>query len=150
MSGKHELAEHWRQEAELARTALNVLPSLSDEELRNVYLRADAHCMPSTGEGFGIPVIEAASMGTSNVLSPIDVFRELMGDDAIFAESREAPEIADALLKCLSTDTRAMTHKAKLRAGRYSFDTVHSMHALPVFQAMEAMVDSRQTGSRFA
>jgi glycosyltransferase involved in cell wall biosynthesis len=150
MSGKRELAEQWRQETELGTDALSVLPSLSDEELRNVYSRADVHCMPSTGEGFGIPVIEAASMGIPNVLSPIEVFRELMGEDAVFATSLGAQEIADALFLCLTSDNRAMTQSAKRRADRFTFDSVHDTHAIPVFQAVEAMVDASQSGSRFA
>ena len=150
MSGKRELVEQWRQEAELGGDALTVLPSLSDQELRNVYGRTHAHCMPSTGEGFGIPVIEAAFLGTPNVLSPIEVFRELIGQDAIFAASLDAQEIADALLRCLSSDTKAMSLRARQRADRFTFDSVHNTRAIPVFQAVEAMVDSRQSGRRFA
>ena len=89
-------------------------------------------------------------MRTPNVLSPIEVFRELIGEDAIFAASLDAQEIADALLRCLSSDIKAMTERARQRAGRFTFDSVHTMHAVPVFQAVEAMVDSRQAGSRFA
>ena len=143
MSGNHELTERWRRESELGTNALTVLPSLSDEELRSVYARAAAHCMPSSGEGFGIPVIEAASTGTPNVLSGIDVFRELIGEDAIFAASLEAQEIADALLRSLSADTRAMTQKAKRRADRFKFHSVDTLDAIPVFQSAEAMVNSR-------
>ena len=150
MSGKRDLAEEWRQQAELAPDALTVLPPLSDEELRNVYVRADIHCMPSTGEGFGIPVIEAASMNAPNVLSPIEVFRELVGGDAIFAASLDAQAIADAILQCFSSDVKGLTESAKLRADQFSFESVHTTHALPVFQTLEAMVDSRKSGSRSA
>lgn len=143
MSAKRDLVEQWRHEVNLGVNSLTVLPSLSDAELREAYRRADIHCMPSTGEGFGIPVIEAASMGIPNVLSPIEVFRELMGEDAIYAASLEAEEIADAIQRCLSSDTRAMIEGAKQCAGRFVFDSVHSTHAAPVLQAIEAMVDAR-------
>ena len=150
MSGRRDLAEKWRQETELATTAITVLPPLSDKELLDVLARAEAHCMPSTGEGFGIPMIEAASTGTPNVLSSIDVFRELIGEDAFFAASLGAEEIADALLRCLSSDTRAMTERARQRTDRFTFDSVHTNYAVPVFQALESMLDSRHSGRRFA
>jgi glycosyltransferase involved in cell wall biosynthesis len=143
MSARRDLVEQWRHEAELGANSLTVLPSLSDAELREAYRGSDIHCMPSTGEGFGIPVIEAASIGTPNVLSPIDVFRELMGEDAVYAASLEAAEIADAIQQCLSLDTQAMTERAKQRADRFVFDPVHSTHAVPVLQAIEVMVDAR-------
>lgn len=146
MSGRRDLVEKWRQETELATTAITVLPPLSDEELRSAFAHADAHCMPSTGEGFGIPVIEAASTGTPNVLSSIDVFRELIGEDAFFAASLDAEEIADALSQCLSSDTRAMTERARQRSDRFTFEAVHANYAIPVFRALELMLDSGQSG----
>lgn len=143
MSARRDLVEQWRNEAKLGANSLTVLPSLSDAELREAYRRADIHCMPSTGEGFGIPVIEAAYVGIPNVLSPIAVFRELMGEEAIYAASLEAAEIAEAIQRCLSSDTRAITERAKQCAARFVFDTVHATHAAPVLREIEAMVDAR-------
>jgi glycosyltransferase involved in cell wall biosynthesis len=149
MSSKRDTVERWRRETELSASALTVLPALSDDQLRDAYAQADIHCMPSTGEGFGIPVIEAAWMGTPNVLSPIEVFRELMGEDAVFAASLDAAEIAEGLLRCMNSDTREMTQKAKQRADRFTFESVHSVHAEPALQAIEAMVvvRNRKDGS---
>jgi glycosyltransferase involved in cell wall biosynthesis len=142
MSGSRDLVERWRHETELPEDAVTVLPTLSDAELQTVYARVDVHCMPSTGEGFGIPVIEAAMMRIPNVLSPIDVFHELIGEDAVFARSLDAEDIAKALLQCICSDTTDMVQRGAAHASRYQFDSIHLSYAKPAFGLLEAMLHS--------
>jgi glycosyltransferase involved in cell wall biosynthesis len=144
MSDNAELLEQWRQESGLPAADLTILPRLSDEELKRVYSEATLHCMPSTGEGFGIPIIEAARCGTVNVLSPLPVFRELIGNDAIFAASFDAESIAKALKKCLTVDVGSIVRGARARTDRYLFESVHTIDAHPIFGVIEKMVFSRQ------
>lgn len=144
MSGSADLVEQWRRRARLPSEALTILPQLSDEDLKRVYAEATLHCMPSTGEGFGIPVIEAARCGTVNVLSPLAVFKELVGDDAIFADSFGAESVARALKNCLATEVRHLVERARARTDRYLFDSVHTLDALPVFATIETMALSRR------
>jgi glycosyltransferase involved in cell wall biosynthesis len=144
MSAEAELVERWRREAGLPAEALTVLPLLSDEDLKQVYREAAVHCMPSTGEGFGIPVIEAARCGTTNVLSPLPVFKELIGDDAIFANSLGAESIARAMMECLAADVSPIRERARARTDRFLFESVHNLDAIPVFRAIEEMALSRQ------
>jgi len=144
MAGKRELAERWRQETGLAGHALTILPFLSDAELIQAYADSDAHCMPSTGEGFGIPVIEAARIGTPNILSPLPVFRELIGEDALYTDSLHAESIAQSILRCLTSDTCAMTLRARRRTEKFLFESVHRTNALPVLLAIEEMATARR------
>jgi glycosyltransferase involved in cell wall biosynthesis len=144
MSENAELLEQWRRESGLPATSFIILPRLSDEELKRVYAEATLHCMPSTGEGFGIPIIEAARCGTVNVLSPLPVFRELIGNDAIFAASFDAESIARALKEGLSVDVGPIATRARARTDRYLFESVHTMDAYPIFQAIEKMAFSRR------
>jgi glycosyltransferase involved in cell wall biosynthesis len=144
MSAEAELVERWRREAGLSQEALTVLPLLSDEELKQVYAEAAIHCMPSTGEGFGIPVIEAARCGTANVLSPLPVFKELIGNDAIYIDSLGAESVARALAECLAADVGPIKERARDRTERFLFESVHSSDAIPVFRAIEEMALSRQ------
>lgn len=144
MAGKPNLVEEWRQQAQLPSAALTILPSLSDEELRQIYIQADVHCMPSTGEGFGIPIIEAARCGTPNVLSPLPVFSELIGEDAIFADALDAKSIAEAILKCLTSNVLGMTQRARTRTNRFTFESVHRLSAIPALRAIEDLVTSRR------
>jgi glycosyltransferase involved in cell wall biosynthesis len=144
MSGRAELAEHWRKETQLAKDTVQLLPTLSDAELRQAYTQADIHCMPSTGEGFGIPVIEAARCGTPNVLSPLPVFRELVGDDAIYTSSLKAESIAQGISECLESDTCAMVQRAQRRAEAFLFNSVDSRRAAPALQVIAQMAVSRR------
>lgn len=144
MAGSAELVERWRREVGLAADALTILPRLSDEELRRVYADSALHCMPSTGEGFGIPVVEAARCGTLNVLTPLPVFRELVGDAAIFADSCGTDSVARALKEGLTVDATPMAERARARTDRFLFESVHSRDALPIFRTIEAMARSRR------
>jgi glycosyltransferase involved in cell wall biosynthesis len=59
-----------------------VLPYLSRDVLAAVYRHADLVLLPSEGEGFGLPVIEAMACGTPVVASDLSVLREVGGDAA--------------------------------------------------------------------
>jgi len=145
MSGQLKLVEEWRQETQLTSAALTVLPSLSDEALRQVYAESDVHCMPSTGEGFGIPVIEAARCRIPNVLSPLPVFRELLGDHAIFADSLSAESIAEAIRKCMNSDLQEQTACARARSERFLFESVHRRDAVGALERIKDLAASRRT-----
>lgn len=54
----------------------------TDEELQDLYARCTAVVMASEGEGFGLPIIEAAAHGCPVVVRDLPVFRELAGDTA--------------------------------------------------------------------
>ena len=143
MSAQSNRMEEWRRLAQLDSAALTILPSMTDEELRQTYADSDLHCMPSTGEGFGIPLIEAARLGTPNVLSPLPVFREMVGEDAVYARSFEANDIALAIRQALASDLSEMVSRAQVRSGRYLFESVHSLDAALVLTQVQAMAASR-------
>lgn len=144
MAGQEALVESWRVTAGLPQHALRVLPLLSDAELIEAYRRADVHVMPSTGEGFGIPVIEAARSGTLNVLTPLDVFREIMGDSAVYAAGFDASCVSAALLAGLSADRSAMVVQGYARTEQYMFESVHRFYAEPAMRRITQLVEHRQ------
>jgi|GEM_PF-3566370 len=139
------LVECWRQAAGLPQSALHLLRQLSDEELIEAYRRADLHVMPSINEGFGIPVIEAARTGTLNVLSPIPVFREIMGDAAIYSDGVDAESIADALQRGLTIDRETFIVDAYERSDRYLFDQVHQNYFVLVLDHIASLVKTHGT-----
>ena len=114
----------------------SVLPRLSDLELVKLFRTCNLHCMPSLGEGFGMPVIEAASQGVVNLLSPLPVFREIMSDAALYFDDWTVESVAEGLKTAITSDLSAMIQIARLRALAYSFETVHSTHAKPFFEAL--------------
>jgi glycosyltransferase involved in cell wall biosynthesis len=59
------------------------VPSLPSAHLRSLIRGAVAVLMPSFAEGYGIPVVEALSLGTPVICSDIPVFREISQDKAL-------------------------------------------------------------------
>jgi len=51
---------------------------LSEEELRDLYNIFDVHFLTTSGEGFGIPTLQAASCGVPSVLTDFTTTRELV------------------------------------------------------------------------
>ncbi|WP_321927969.1 glycosyltransferase family 4 protein [Paraburkholderia guartelaensis] len=78
------------------------LESISDEYLERVYEASDCLMAASTGEGFGLPLIEAARHGLPIMARDIPVFREVAGEHACYFEADEASELADAIRKWLA------------------------------------------------
>ena len=131
MSGQAALIDRWRTVSGLPERVVRILPLLSDAELIDAYRRADLHAMPSLGEGFGIPVIEAARTGAVNVLTPLDVFHEMMGDAAIYSTGFDADSIASALRTGLTVDRASLETRAFVRSEKYVFAAVHRVYAGP-------------------
>ncbi|MBP5465466.1 MAG: glycosyltransferase, partial [Treponema sp.] len=70
---------------------------VSDEKLASLYAESDAYISASWAEGFGLPVIEAASYGKPLILRDITVFHELGGEGAFYFSGASAESLADAL-----------------------------------------------------
>ena len=69
----------------------------SDEEYREVLSRATALVSASRDEGFGIPLVEAMSVGTPVVASDIPIFREIGGDAAVYFDPSSPEDVASAV-----------------------------------------------------
>lgn len=67
---------------------------LSDEDVRSLYQMADALFFPSTAEGFGLPLIEAALHGVPVFCSDIPAHREVAVGAEFFALDEAPQQIA--------------------------------------------------------
>jgi glycosyltransferase involved in cell wall biosynthesis len=76
---------------------LQFIDSPGDEELHHCYARSVALLLPSAGEGFGLPLIEAAQFGTPIVASDIPVFREIAGEHATYFPLGTPEQLATVL-----------------------------------------------------
>lgn len=66
------------------RPYVTVRSGVTDPELAGIYRDALAVLQVSLHEGFGWPILEANSLGTPAICSPLEVFREVAGPDAVF------------------------------------------------------------------
>jgi glycosyltransferase involved in cell wall biosynthesis len=60
-----------------------------DSEVASIISSATALLMPSFAEGFGMPVLEALSLGTPVISSPLPAIREFAGDIPDYAEPHD-------------------------------------------------------------
>lgn len=61
------------------------LPNLLDDAVANLLLHARALLFPSHVEGFGLPPIEAASLGTAVIVPPLPIYHETLGNYPVYA-----------------------------------------------------------------
>ena len=69
----------------------------TDDELQYGFTHALALLFPSAGEGFGLPLIEAARFGTPIIASGLPVLREIAGPHATYFSLGTALELAETL-----------------------------------------------------
>ncbi|MBD8684806.1 glycosyltransferase family 4 protein [Pseudomonas sp. CFBP 13719] len=104
--GKHgwlvdELAARLTSHAELGKRLL-WLEGVSDEYLEHLYNEADCLVAASYGEGFGLPLIEAAQYNLPIFARDLPVFREVAGEYAYYFKGTETQEITDRLADWLA------------------------------------------------
>lgn len=85
---------------------LKWLCGISDEYLEKLYQNCTVTLMPSEGEGFGLPVAEAAWYGCPLLLRDIPVFRELADGHATFFTGLAPSELAAAIANWLYLNTQ--------------------------------------------
>jgi glycosyltransferase involved in cell wall biosynthesis len=78
------------------------LAGISDEYLEQVYCASTCLIAASYGEGFGLPLIEAAQHKLSIIARDIPVFREVGGDFAYYYKAQDPAELAQSIEKWLS------------------------------------------------
>ena len=95
-----------------------------DAELLALYRNAAALVYPSKYEGFGIPILEAMACGCPVVASRIPTSEEVAGEAAIFFETGQAEDLAEALEAVVSDGRAAPRVRLGLsRAQSYNWDS---------------------------
>jgi glycosyltransferase involved in cell wall biosynthesis len=108
----------YRLEALVRRSAVqnvSITGWLSDGELRQRYLSADAYVCLSAHEGFGAPLVEAMAYGVPVVASDNGAIRETLGQGLVL-DGSDLPLVSEALHEVISSpQTREGLH---ILAGR--------------------------------
>jgi glycosyltransferase involved in cell wall biosynthesis len=100
------------------------LDYLSDELVALFYSRADVFVYPSHYEGFGLPVLEAMTLGTPVVTSNTSSLPEVAGDAALLVDPCDHEQQADAILQIISDSQfrDELVKKGKDRAALFSWE----------------------------
>ena len=94
-----------------------------DDVLRALYSKASLFIYPSKYEGFGIPPLEAMSMGCPVACSDTSSLPEVVGDGAILFDPNSFESMTESILRCLTDDRfRGMLiNKGKARVQQFSW-----------------------------
>jgi glycosyltransferase involved in cell wall biosynthesis len=78
------------------------LGGISDEYLEKIYAVSTCLIAASEGEGFGLPLIEAAQRNLPIIARDIPVFREVAGDHAFYFQGKKQEDLVQAIQKWIN------------------------------------------------
>ena len=97
------------------------------EDLLKLYQKSDLLIFPSYYEGFGLPPVEAQSMGLPVVASNVSCMPEILGEGAFYVDPYDPQDIAEGMYRVL-TDldlknklvNKGFTNSEKYTSDKYS------------------------------
>lgn len=96
---------------------------VSEKEMLGYYHHAEAVLFPSLIEGYGMPIVEAFSLGAPVITSNLDPMKEIAGGAAYLVDPYSPESIGEAISTLFSDETL----RAKLRrAGYERLSTINS------------------------
>lgn len=97
---------------------------VSDAALRGWVAHADLLCFVSLYEGFGLPPLEAMSVGTPVLASRAASIPEVCGEAAEYCDARDPGDIASTLLRLLLNPTHraALAAAGRVRVAAFDWD----------------------------
>ena len=107
--------------------------SVSDETVGDLYRVADALLLPSTEEGFGIPLLEAGLAGIPVFCSDITPLKELGSNDvSYFSLDGDAQGVADLISRTLAASRRYALRKRVMR--EHAWERICEDHLVPMLE----------------
>lgn len=103
---------------------IKTLGRVTDEELRALYEGAAAFLFPSLYEGFGVPPLEAMSLGCPVISSPHSAMPEVLGQAALFVDPDNVEDFQKAISKVINNTeyTKQLIEAGKKKAMEYSWE----------------------------
>jgi alpha-1,3-rhamnosyl/mannosyltransferase len=98
-----------------------MLGYVSDADLAELYRLCAVFCFPSLGEGFGLPVLEAMSLGAAVLTSDNTSLPEVGGDAVEYVDALDIVSIADGLERLLRSPERRAELGARGRERAQAF-----------------------------
>jgi len=102
----------------------------SEDDMPAIYGAADLLAFPSLYEGFGLPVLEAMSVGCPVLTSPVSSLGEVAGDAAVLVDPQSVDAIAAGLERALTDrELRAqLVERGLRRAAEFSWKRAAAEH----------------------
>ena len=93
---------------------------VSEGQKKWLYKKCELFCFPSLLEGFGLPVIEAHSLGKKTIVSNKTALPEIAGDHSYYFDNFDARSMADKV-KLAIEDDNFLPHKLKENSERFDW-----------------------------
>jgi glycosyltransferase involved in cell wall biosynthesis len=106
------------------RAEIHHLNYLTDDLVALFYSQAEAFIYPSFYEGFGLPVLEAMTLGAPVITSNSSSLPEITGDSALLINPNDSMELADAMLNLIRDRVLRdnLIVKGKDQASKFSWE----------------------------
>lgn len=117
-------------------TGVIVREDIAYADLPAVLNLAEALCLPSHYEGFGLPALEAMACGTLPIVSDVSSLPEVVDDVGLLIDPARPESIATALYRALTADSAwrdYQRHEALARAAEFNWER-SARAALSVYQ----------------
>lgn len=99
--------------------------NLTDEQLKEEYVKADIVNFPSLYEGFGMPIIEGQATGRIVITSNMEPMRTIAGDGALMVDPTNVEDIHNAYLRAMDKDIRmAVIEKGLENVKRFQLENI--------------------------
>jgi glycosyltransferase involved in cell wall biosynthesis len=96
----------------------------NDRDLQSLYAHAKALVFPSAYEGFGLPVLEAQSLGCPVITCPVSSLPEVAGDAALYTPAGNVKALSQALISLLEDEElrSRLSRLGLIQAAKYSWN----------------------------
>ena len=135
----------WKKRETIPQDTLNKIKNhviftgpVSDNDLVSLYKNCDVFVCPSLYEGFGLPVLEAMSLGAPVVTSNTSSLPEVAGDAAVLVDPTNVDEIVQGMWSVISDPKLAneLRSKGLKQASKFSWEKT----AKKVLEVLESVV----------
>ena len=126
-------------------TRIRALGYVSDQERLRLYREASMLVMASSDEGFGLPALEAMTLGVPVVAANRGALPEVLGDAGVLIDPDDASAFAAAMREVLENATlrRTLTERGVARSKLFDWD-VSAAHAREALEAAAARRKGRR------
>ena len=103
---------------------ISLTDHVTDADLIDLYLEAEAYVQPSLSEGFGLQTVEAMALGVPVVQSNASCLPEIGGDAALYFDPYNPRDIAEKLSQVLGKPAvrQKLIEKGRARAKEFSWE----------------------------